>query len=674
MMGDKKRYEALIEELNQYSYDYYVQDNPSVEDVVYDKAMQELLKIEEAHPDWITADSPSQRVGGEILQGFQKVTHKTPMLSLGNAFGEDDLRDFDRRIQDRIGDGTEYEYMCELKIDGLAVSLIYENGEYRQGATRGDGTTGEDITANLRTVRSIPIKLKETLSIEVRGETYMPKKSFQKLNEAREEEGLPLFANPRNAAAGSLRQLDTKIAAKRNLDIFLYSVADFGDMGVTKHSEGLDYLEKLGLKVNKERRVCKNIEEVLAYVEEWTAKRSDLAYEIDGIVVKLNDLRQQEEVGYTVKSPRWAIAYKFPAEEVPTILRDIELRVGRTGVITPTAILDPVHVAGTTVSRASLHNEDLIKQKDIRINDTVMIKKAGDIIPEVIRSLPEKRIGNEKEFHMPSHCPECGSELVRLEGEVALRCINPKCPAQLKEGLIHFVSRSAMNIDGLGEKVVRQLFTHELIHDVADLYFLSKEELLQLERMGEKSATNLLAAIEKSKQNSLERLLFGLGIRHVGAKAARSLAIHFETMDNVKEASLEDLIAINDIGEIMADSIVTYFENEEVHSLLQELERAGVNMTYTGPRLEEIPEEDLVFAGKKVVLTGKLEQLKRDEAKALIESLGGSVSGSVSKNTDIVVAGSDAGSKLEKAEELSIPIWSENDLLEYLPDEGGLIK
>lgn len=674
MMGDKKRYEALIEELNQYSYDYYVQDNPSVEDVVYDKAMQELLKIEEAHPDWITADSPSQRVGGEILEGFQKVTHKTPMLSLGNAFGEDDLRDFDRRIQDRIGDGTEYEYMCELKIDGLAVSLIYENGEYRQGATRGDGTTGEDITANLRTVRSIPIKLKETLSIEVRGETYMPKKSFQKLNGAREEEGLPLFANPRNAAAGSLRQLDTKIAAKRNLDIFLYSVADFGDMGVTKHSEGLDYLEKLGLKVNKERRVCKNIEEVLAYVEEWTAKRSDLAYEIDGIVVKLNDLRQQEEVGYTVKSPRWAIAYKFPAEEVPTVLRDIELRVGRTGVITPTAILDPVHVAGTTVSRASLHNEDLIKQKDIRIKDTVMIKKAGDIIPEVIRSLPEKRTGSEQEFHMPAHCPECGSELVRLEGEVALRCINPKCPAQLKEGLIHFVSRSAMNIDGLGEKVVRQLFTHELIHDVADLYFLSKEELLQLERMGEKSVTNLLAAIEKSKQNSLERLLFGLGIRHVGAKAARSLAIHFETMDNVKEASLEDLIAINDIGEIMADSIVTYFENEEVHSLLQELECAGVNMTYTGPRLEEVPEEDLVFAGKKVVLTGKLEQLKRDEAKALIESLGGSVSGSVSKNTDIVVAGSDAGSKLEKAEELSIPIWSENDLLEYLPDEGGLIK
>lgn len=674
MMGDKKRYEALIEELNQYSYDYYVQDNPSVEDVVYDKAMQELLKIEEAHPDWITADSPSQRVGGEILEGFQKVTHKTPMLSLGNAFGEDDLRDFDRRIQDRIGDGIEYEYMCELKIDGLAVSLIYENGEYRQGATRGDGTTGEDITANLRTVRSIPIKLKETLSIEVRGETYMPKKSFQKLNGAREEEGLPLFANPRNAAAGSLRQLDTKIAAKRNLDIFLYSVADFGDMGVTKHSEGLDYLEKLGLKVNKERRVCKNIEEVLAYVEEWTAKRSDLAYEIDGIVVKLNDLKQQEEVGYTVKSPRWAIAYKFPAEEVPTVLRDIELRVGRTGVITPTAILDPVHVAGTTVSRASLHNEDLIKQKDIRIKDTVMIKKAGDIIPEVIRSLPEKRTGSEEEFHMPTHCPECGSELVRLEGEVALRCINPKCPAQLKEGLIHFVSRSAMNIDGLGEKVVRQLFTHELIHDVADLYFLSKEELLQLERMGEKSVTNLLAAIEKSKQNSLERLLFGLGIRHVGAKAARSLAIHFETMDNVKEASLEDLIAINDIGEIMADSIVTYFENEEVHSLLQELERAGVNMTYTGPRLEEVPEEDLVFAGKKVVLTGKLEQLKRDEAKALIESLGGSVSGSVSKNTDIVVAGSDAGSKLEKAEELSIPIWSENDLLEYLPDEGGLIK
>lgn len=674
MMDEKKQYEALMETINQYSYDYYVKDNPGVEDSVYDKAMQALLKIEEKHPEWITPDSPSQRVGGEILAGFEKVTHKTPMLSLANAFNEQDLRDFDRRIQDKIGSDTVYEYMCELKIDGLAVSLIYENGNYFQGATRGDGTIGEDITANLRTVRSIPIKLKENLSIEVRGETYMPKKSFQTLNEAREEEGLPLFANPRNAAAGSLRQLDTKIAAKRNLDIFLYSVADFGDMGVSKHSEGLDYLEKLGLKVNPERRICKTIDDVLVYIQEWTEKRTDLAYEIDGIVIKLNDLQQQEQVGYTVKSPRWSIAYKFPAEEVPTILQDIELRVGRTGVITPTAILDPVHVAGTTVSRASLHNEDLIQQKDIRIKDTVLIKKAGDIIPEVIRSLPEKRTGTEEVFHMPTHCPECGSELVRLEGEVALRCINPKCPAQIKEGLIHFVSRTAMNIDGLGEKVVTQLFSHQLIHDVADLYFLSKEELLQLERMGEKSVTNLLAAIEKSKQNSLERLIFGLGIRHVGAKAAKSLAIQFETMDNMKEATLEDLVAIDDIGEIMADSIVTYFENEEVHSLLEELKRAGVNMTYTGPRLSRVPEETLVFANQKIVLTGKLEHLKREEAKALIESLGGSVSGSVSKNTAIVVAGSDAGSKLAKAEELDIPIWSENDLLEYLPDEGGLIK
>ncbi|HFK0592118.1 NAD-dependent DNA ligase LigA [Listeria monocytogenes] len=669
-MADKKRYEELINILDQYSYDYYVIDNPTVEDAEYDQKMQELLKIEEAHPEWVTPESPSKRVGGEVLEGFKKVAHDTPMLSLANAFNQEDLADFDRRIRDKVGD--DIAYMCELKIDGLAVSLQYENGKYKQGATRGDGTIGEDITANLRTIRSIPMKLQKDYSIEVRGEAFMPKRSFQKLNEIREEEGQMLFANPRNAAAGSLRQLDTKIAASRNLDIFLYAVADFGEMGVETHSAGLDMLETLGLKVNKERRLCNSLEEVYAYIEEWTEKRAGLAYDIDGIVLKLNNLEQQRQMGNTVKSPRWSIAYKFPAEEVPTKLLDIELNVGRTGVITPTAVLEPVRVAGTTVSRASLHNEDLITEKDIRIGDTVLIKKAGDIIPEVIKSITEKRSGSEEPFHMPKNCPACDSELVRLEEEVALRCINPKCPAQIKEGLIHFVSRNAMNIDGLGEKVIIQLFSQHLIKDVADLFFLSKEKLLELERMGEKSVTNLLASIQASKQNSLEKLLFGLGIRHVGAKAAKSLAIHFDTMDNLKVADKETLTSINDIGEKMADSIVTYFANEEVHDLLEELKRAGVNMTYKGPKLEDMSEEELVFAGKTVVLTGKLEKLTRNDAKALIESLGGNVSGSVSKKTDVVVAGSDAGSKLAKAEELAIPIWSEEDLIEYLPDEGGL--
>ncbi|HAA5505272.1 TPA_asm: NAD-dependent DNA ligase LigA [Listeria monocytogenes] len=669
-MADKKRYEELINILDQYSYDYYVIDNPTVEDAEYDQKMQELLKIEEAHPEWVTPESPSKRVGGEVLEGFKKVAHDTPMLSLANAFNQEDLADFDRRIRDKVGD--DIAYMCELKIDGLAVSLQYENGKYKQGATRGDGTIGEDITANLRTIRSIPMKLQKDYSIEVRGEAFMPKRSFQKLNEIREEEGQMLFANPRNAAAGSLRQLDTKIAASRNLDIFLYAVADFGEMGVETHSAGLDMLETLGLKVNKERRLCNSLEEVYAYIEEWTEKRAGLAYDIDGIVLKLNNLEQQRQMGNTVKSPRWSIAYKFPAEEVPTKLLDIELNVGRTGVITPTAVLEPVRVAGTTVSRASLHNEDLITEKDIRIGDTVLIKKAGDIIPEVIKSITEKRSGSEEPFHMPKNCPACDSELVRLEEEVALRCINPKCPAQIKEGLIHFVSRNAMNIDGLGEKVIIQLFSQHLIKDVADLFFLSKEKLLELERMGEKSVTNLLASIQASRQNSLEKLLFGLGIRHVGAKAAKSLAIHFDTMDNLKVADKETLTSINDIGEKMADSIVTYFANEEVHDLLEELKRAGVNMTYTGPKLEDMSEEELVFTGKTVVLTGKLEKLTRNDAKALIESLGGNVSGSVSKKTDVVVAGSDAGSKLAKAEELAIPIWSEEDLIEYLPDEGGL--
>lgn len=657
----KQRIQELHELLNRYNYEYHVLDQPTVPDAEYDRLMNELIKLEEAFPELKTQDSPTQRVGGQVLDAFQKVEHRTPMLSLGNAFDEQDLRDFDRRIRQVVGD--DFSYVCELKIDGLAVSLLYEDGYLVRGATRGDGTIGEDITENLKTIRSIPLRVKDPVTMEVRGEAFMPRKSFEKLNEAKiQNEELP-FANPRNAAAGSLRQLDPKIAAKRNLDIFVYAMTDAGEQEVEAHSESLDLLDHLGFKTNKERQKCATIEEVLAYIENWQEKRPSLAYDIDGIVIKVDSFEQQSELGTTAKSPRWAIAYKFPAEEVVTTLKDIELTVGRTGVITPTAILEPVQVAGTTVQRASLHNEDLIREKDIRIGDQVVIKKAGDIIPEVVNVITEKRTGEEQEFTMPTHCPECESELVRLEGEVALRCINPSCPAQIREGLIHFVSRNAMNIDGLGEKVITQLFKEELIKDIADLYELTKEQLIELERMGEKSADNLLKAIEASKENSLERLLFGLGIRHVGAKAAKTLAQQFDTMDKLQKATYDELVTINEIGDKMADAIVTYFSQEEVQELLSELQEAGVNMTYKGPKPVNVEESDSVFAGKTIVLTGKLEELGRSEAKAEIEALGGKVTGSVSKKTDLVIAGEDAGSKLAKANELGIEVWDEARLL-----------
>lgn len=660
----EKRVQELHETLNQYNYEYHVLDKPSVPDSEYDQRLRELIELEDQFPDLKSPDSPTQRVGGAILDFFEKVEHRTPMLSLGNAFNEQDLRDFDRRVRQAVGD--DFSYVCELKIDGLAVSLRYEGGRFVQGATRGDGSIGEDITSNLRTIRSIPLKVKETAAFEVRGEAFMPKRSFEALNAAKEERGEEPFANPRNAAAGSLRQLDPKIAASRNLDIFLYALAEIGDMGIESHSEGLDRLDELGFKTNPERKRCATIEEVLEYVEEWTESRPALSYDIDGIVIKVDALDQQSELGTTAKSPRWAIAFKFPAEEVVTILKDIELSVGRTGVVTPTAILEPVRVAGTTVQRASLHNEDLIREKDIKIGDHVVIKKAGDIIPEVVNVLEEKRTGEEQEFSMPTHCPECESELVRLEGEVALRCINPKCPAQIREGLIHFVSRNAMNIDGLGEKVISQLFREQLIEDVADLYRLEREQLLALERMGEKSVDNLLAAIEASKKNSLEKLLFGLGIRHVGAKAAKTLSQEFGTMDKLSSASAEELTAVNEIGGKMAEAIVAYFENEEVQELLQELKDAGVNMDYKGPKPVAASDVDSYFAGKTIVLTGKIEQLSRNEAKERIEALGGKVTGSVSKKTDLVIAGEEAGSKLTKANELEIKVWDEDKLLEEL--------
>ncbi|MGG1368532.1 NAD-dependent DNA ligase LigA [Priestia megaterium] len=660
----KSRVQELRDLLNQYGYEYYVLDQPSVPDAEYDKLMNELIEIEESFPELKTADSPTQRVGGQVLDAFEKVQHQTSMLSLGNAFNEEDLRDFDRRVRQAVGD--EFSYVCELKIDGLAVSLRYEDGYLVLGATRGDGTTGENITENLKTIRSIPLRIKEPLSMEVRGEAFMPRKSFKALNEAKMERDEVPFANPRNAAAGSLRQLDPKIAAKRNLDIFVYAMTDTGELEIDSHSESLNLLDELGFKTNKERQACETIDDVIAYIESWQTQRPELSYDIDGIVVKVDSFDQQAELGTTAKSPRWAIAYKFPAEEVVTKLVNIELTVGRTGVITPTAILEPVQVAGTTVQRASLHNEDLIREKDIRIGDYVVVKKAGDIIPEVVNVIEEKRTGEEQEFTMPTHCPECESELVRLEEEVALRCINPSCPAQIREGLIHFVSRNAMNIDGLGEKVISQLFREQLIKDVADIYTLTKQQLIELERMGEKSADNLIAAIEASKENSLERLLFGLGIRHVGAKAAKTLAQQFETIDKLTKATYDELVAINEIGAKMADAIVAYFTQEEVQELIHELKEYGVNLTYKGPKLVSVENVDSVFAGKTVVLTGKLEQLSRNEAKAQIEALGGKVTGSVSKKTDLVVAGEEAGSKLTKANELEIEVWDEARLLTEL--------
>ena len=660
----EQRVSELNELLGTYGHAYYVLDKPVVPDAVYDQLLNELIQLETLYPDLIFPDSPTQRVGGTPISNFEKVTHDRPMLSLSNVFGEDDLREFDKRV--RNGAGETIEYVCELKIDGLAVSLIYENGKFVRGATRGDGRVGEDITVNLRTIRSIPLKLKESVSLEVRGEVFMPKGSFHKLNEQRTEKGEEIFANPRNAAAGSLRQLDPKIAANRNLDVFIYGIGgDAESYGLEEHDESLAYLNGLGFKTNGERKVCRSVEEVLQYIETWTEKRNKLAYEIDGIVIKVNKFLQQQELGFTAKSPKWATAYKFPAEEVMTTLRDIELSVGRTGAVTPTAILDPVSVAGTTVQRASLHNEDLIREKDIRIGDKVIIRKAGDIIPEVVRALVELRTGEEEPFQMPENCPACDAELVRIEGEVALRCVNPKCPAQITEGLIHFVSRNAMNIEGLGEKVIEQLYQEGLVADIADIYKLTKEQLLELDRMGEKSASNLIAAIDASRSNSMERLLFGLGIRHVGERGARILSEHFGSLESLMKAPLEELTSIHEIGDKMADSVVTYFDSEEVRALVERLANENVNLTYTGKRVQ-VEAGSNAFAGKKIVLTGKLEQLNRSEASERIESMGGKLSGSVSKKTDLLIAGEDAGSKLAKALELKIEIWNEQQLIEEL--------
>lgn len=653
----KERIRELQKLLTRYNYEYHVEDNPSIPDSEYDKLLHELIELEGKYPEYKTDTSPTVRVGGEILSGFEKVEHSSPMLSLGNAFNEEDLRAFDQRVRNNAGEVT---YMCELKIDGLAVSLTYEEGRFTRGATRGDGTVGENITENLRTIHAIPLTVDSDLTFEVRGEAYMPKRSFINLNEKRAEEGKQEFQNPRNAAAGSLRQLDPKLAAARNLSVFLYSVTSPEALDAESQSGALDKLDELGFKTNKERRLMTSIDEVIEYVDYWTTHRSELAYEIDGIVIKVNNLSTQEELGYTVKSPRWAIAYKFPAEEVVTEILDIELTVGRTGVITPTAILEPVKVAGTTVGRASLHNHELIEERDIRIGDKVVIRKAGDIIPEVVKSLKEERT-DQAVYEAPTTCPSCGHDTVHLEDEVAIRCINPACPAQLTEGIIHFVSRGAMNIDGLGEKVVRQLFDAELITDVSDLYKLQYDDLIGLERMGDKKVTNLLNAIEASKTAPLSKLLFGLGIRFLGSKASKLIAEEYGSMEEVLNATKEQLIEIPEIGDKIADSIVTYTQNEDFIELVNKLETAGLNLTEEKEELS-----GTVFDGMTFVLTGKLVEMTRGEAKESIESYGGKVTGSVSKNTDVVVAGEDAGSKLEKANELGITVWNEREFIEKL--------
>lgn len=659
-MKPKERIEELVDLLNKYSHEYYVLDQPTISDTHYDQLYEELLSLEEKYPKYKLPNSPTQRVGAEPLDAFEKVEHKVPMLSLSNAFTEEDLRQFDRRVKERLK--KDVHYICELKIDGLAISLTYDKGQLIQGATRGDGTTGEDITMNLRTIRSIPLSIEEEGFIEVRGEAFMPKKSFLALNEQRRKQEKAVFANPRNAAAGSLRQLNPKIAANRNLDVYLFGYGEWQGREITFHSERLQYLKSLGFKVNNEWKKCSNIEEVIEFINYWLTERPNLHYEIDGIVVKLDSLEDQEALGYTANSPRWAIAYKFPEEEAITKLIDIELSVGRTGVVTPTAILEPVLIDGSTVGRASLHNADLIEELDVRIGDTVVLKKAGDIIPKVVRVVKDQRTGQEEAFKMPKDCPACGNELINLDEEVALRCINPACPAQLIEGLIHFASRNAMNIEGLGERIIHQLFEADLVRTVADLYQLEREKLLRLERMGEKSVSKLLHAIEQSKENSLERLIFGLGIRHIGAKAARTLAMHFMSMDELMKAKYDDLIAIDEIGDIMAQSVEQFFKEDQVIELIHELKKLNVNMTYTGPLPSEAVSADNPFAGKTFVLTGRLEQFTRKEASDIIEARGGQVTASVSRNTDVVIAGESAGSKYRRAVELEITIWTEDDL------------
>lgn len=649
---------------------YYDADAPSVEDDVYDRVYARLVALETAFPNIVTPESPTQHVGGTTRGDLPKVNHDIPMLSLGDVFSIDELKEFDARLRENVDEADrDFDYNCELKIDGLAINLHYENGKFVQGSTRGNGRIGEDITANLETLPSIPKVLTRPLTIDVRGECYMPKQAFLDLNERREAEGKSPFANPRNAAAGSLRQLDVAVTRDRKLATFMYNIADYDPLDTRTQSGLLDELAELGFSTNPTYQVAHDMDDVQAYIDTYTGKRSDLAYGIDGIVIKANPLPLQRELGATVKVPRWAIAYKFPPEEVQTVVRDIEWTVGRTGIVTPTAVMDPVPLAGSTVARASLHNPDYLEAKDIRIGDTVLLHKAGDIIPEISQFVADKRPADATVYPIPTHCPSCGAELVHLDEEVALRCINPSCPAQLAEGMNHFASRNAMNIDGLGPKIVAQLFDRQLVSDVASLYELTLDQLLTLDKFGEKSAQNLLTAIDNSRNNSLERLLFGLGIRHVGAKAARSIAEHFGDLDHLMAADADEIVAIDTIGQIIADSVVTYFSTDEVQHLIARLETVGVNLTYTSGAVVTAPDSE--FAGQRIVLTGKLTELSRPEATAWLEQHGAKVTGSVSKKTDLVIAGEAAGSKLTKAQDLGITVWNEAQLQAAMTENNG---
>lgn len=639
----------LVALLNRYATEYYTSDNPSVSDSEYDRLYRELVELEAAYPDQVLADSPTHRVGGKVLDGFEKYSHQYPLYSLQDAFSREELEAFDARVRKEVAHPT---YICELKIDGLSISLTYEKGILVAGATRGDGSVGENITENLKRVKDIPLTLPEELDITVRGECYMPRASFDQVNQARQENGEPEFANPRNAAAGTLRQLDTAVVAKRNLATFLYQEASPS----TRDSQEkvLNHLEQLGFVVNPKRILAENIDEIWNFIQEIGQERENLPYDIDGVVIKVNDLASQEELGFTVKAPKWAVAYKFPAEEKEAKLLSVDWTVGRTGVVTPTANLTPVQLAGTTVSRATLHNVDYIAEKDIRKDDTVIVYKAGDIIPAVLRVVESKRI-SEKKLDIPTNCPSCNSDLLHFEDEVALRCINPRCPAQIMEGLIHFASRDAMNITGLGPSIVEKLFAANLVKDVADIYRLKEEDFLLLEGVKEKSASKLYQAIQASKENSAEKLLFGLGIRHVGSKASQLLLQHFHSIENLAQADPEEVASIESLGGVIAKSLQTFFATEGSEIILRELKEAGVNLDYKGQTVVA----DAALSGLTVVLTGKLERLKRSEAKSKLESLGAKVTGSVSKKTDLVVAGADAGSKLQKAQELGIEVRDE---------------
>ena len=664
-MDPKARIEEITKLLEQYNYEYYVLDNPSVPDSEYDRLMNELISIEKAHPELITPTSPTQRVGGTVLTAFKKITHKRLMLSLANAFDEKDLRDFDQKVREVLH-VDKVEYMCEMKIDGLAMSIDYINGRLNYAATRGDGNEGEDVTNNVLTIKSIPTITKENHDFEVRGEVYMPKKVLEELNKEREERGEPLLANARNAAAGSIRQLDSSIASSRKLNAFWYYLVNADELGFTRHSDALDYIHKLGFRTNKERRICNGIEEVLKYIEEYTEKRPSLDYDIDGIVIKVNDITKYKVLGYTAKTPKWAIAYKFPPEEVITKLEDIIFTVGRTGKITPNAVIKPTRVAGSTVQRATLHNEDFIKDKGLLIGDYIILRKAGDVIPEVVRALPERRTGAELPFVMIDKCPVCGEPLIRKDAMHF--CINPHCPAKKIEGMIHFSSRDAMDIEGMGEKVVEEFFNEGFIKSIPDIYDLAqyRDNIIAIEGWKDKSIDNLLTAIAKSKLNSLEKLLFGLGIKEVGEKMAKTLAKRYLELDKFFELSVEELLEIPDVGPVVAQSIYDYFHDENNRELIEKLRTSGLNFKYLGVINTDTSS---FFNGKTVVLTGTLSHYGRKEATNILEDKGAKVSGSVSSKTDIVIYGTEAGSKLDKAHALGIMTMDEDEFINKLQNK-----